>query len=244
MNVLVVDPDPDRRAELVHAICELPGVIVRAATADSAHSRAMLVDEVLDVVAVGSVSQHELSVLRVLADNQLACTLIVVATADELVGALRSMTDDVPTETPRGFAALASRAKNLAFQRDWSEAGLSALSHHLGSAKYDPDDAPREIVLQDWLPHVLERLRPLVPEYVELAPLVAADTPPAHCMPSVLEHVLLELLLRAATALPWGGTIWVIAERGTDGQVRLDVVENHRGTGHDLSLRAVPSTAS
>lgn len=246
MNVLVVESRPERRADLVDAICELPGIEVRGATATSAECKAILVDEVVDALVVGDVSGPELMQLAALAECQLACTVVAAGATDEVVRSLLSLAAELRPAEPTGLTALASRAKLLAFERDWQQAGPSALAYHLraGHRETFAPQTSQSIVLQEWMPALLARVRDVIPEYIELAPLIAVDTPPVRCVPAVLEHVLLDALLRAATQLPWGGTIWLTAERGDDGQVRIDVLENGAGSGHDLSLRALPSATS
>jgi hypothetical protein len=246
MNVLVVEPRPERRAELVDAICELPGIEVRGATATSGECKAILVDEIVDAVVVGDVTGPELMQVAALAECQLACTVVAAGATDDVVRSLLSIAAKLRIAEPTGFSALASRAKLLAFERDWQHAGPGALAYHLraGHRERVAPQAAQPIVLQEWVPALLARVREVIPEYIELAPLIALDTPPVRCVPAVLEHVLLEALLRATTQLPWGGTIWLTAECGDDGQVRIDVLENGAGSGHDLSLRALPSVSS
>ncbi len=246
MNVLVVEPRPERRADLVDAICELPGIVVRGAAATSVECKTILLEEVVDALVVGDVDGPELMQLAALAECQLACTVVTAGATDEVIRSLLSIAASHRAVEPTGLSALASRAKLLAFERDWQHAGPSALAYHLraGQRELPAPQASQSIVLQDWMPALLARVRDVIPEYIELAPLIAVDTPPVRCIPAVLEHVILEALLRAATQLPWGGTIWLTAERGDDGQVRIDVLENGAGSGHDLSLRALPSAAS
>jgi hypothetical protein len=74
--------------------------------------------------------------------------------------------------------------------------------------------------------------------------MISAGTPSVQCIPEVLEHVMLEIILKAAVKLPWGGTIWLTAERARLDEVRIDILENGHGTGQDLTLRASSAVCS
>jgi hypothetical protein len=245
MNVLVVEPCDERRASLVDAICELRDINVRASTASALESRDALAAERIDAVVFGDLVPHERAYVMSMAGSW--CRFVESDDLTEMTVRLAeiALTRDVVAES---FSDLAARAKLLAFERDSAEAGPNALAHHLRIANRTTHRlllrGTQTLHLQEWLPAMIGRIRSVVPEYVELVPMIADNTPPVRCVPAVLEHVMLEIVLEAAAKLPWGGTIWLTAERfGTD-EVQVEVLENGAGTGHDLTLRASSAAAS
>ncbi len=234
MNILVVDPSAERRADLADLLCELPGIEVRATAPDVYGTQMVLWSEAIDVVVVGEIPFLELQTLVSLAEPK-GCIVIEVTTETALVTALRAMAARKSEPLDR-MNQIASHSKRLAFERDAPHAGPKALAHHLRSRErmYGGTET---LDLREWLPRTIAQLRVMIPDIVELVPIVAADTPPVQCEPAILEHVVLELILQACAALPWGGTIWLTAGPGADGEVKLDVLENGRGESLDLTLR-------
>jgi hypothetical protein len=245
MNVLVVEPCDERRASLVDAICELRDVDVRADTATAIESRDALTEQRIDVVVFGDLVPHERAYVMSMAGSW--CRFVESEDLTEMTVKLAelALSKDLVAES---FSRLADHAKLLAFERDAAEAGPNALTHHLRIANRETHRlllrGTQTLHLHEWLPAMIARIRSVVPEYIELVPLISSDTPPVRCVPAVLEHVMLEIILMAAAKLPWGGTIWLTAERSELGEVRVDVLENGRGTGHDLTLRASAALAS
>jgi hypothetical protein len=245
MNVLVVEPCEDRRDALVDAICELRDVVVLGAAGTALESRDTLTNTRIDVIVIGALLSHERAYVVSMAGSW--CRFV---DADDVIEvkvrlAELALTRDVVAES---FSTLADRAKLLAFERDALEAGPHALTHHLRVANRATHRlllrGTQTLHLEQWLPAMLTRIRSVVPAYIELVPIIAADTPPVRCIPAVLEHVMLEIILKAAAKLPWGGTVWLTAERSGLDEVQIDVLENGYGTGHDLTLRASGAAAS
>jgi hypothetical protein len=245
MNVLVVEPSEERRDALVDAICELRDVEVRGATASAIDSRDPLTTERIDVVVIGALQSHERAYLMSMAGSW--CRFVDADDVTEVKVRIAelALTRHLVADT---FSALAARAKLIAFERDTAEAGPNALTHHLRIAHRATHRrvlrGTQTLHLHEWLPAMISRIRSVVPDYIELVPVIAADTPPVRCVPAVLEHVMLEIVLQAAAKLPWGGTIWLTADRAGVDEVLIDVLENGHGTGHDLTLRASAAAAS
>jgi hypothetical protein len=245
MKVLVVEPCDERRACLVDAICELRDVDVRASSS-TVESRDALTAERIDAIVLGDLVAHERAQVMSMAGSW--CTFVESDDLTEMTVRLAeiALTRDVVVES---FAQLAARAKRLAFERDSAEAGPNALAHHLRIANGTTHRlllrGTQTLQLQEWVPAMIRRIRSVVPDHVELVPMISDETPPVRCVPAVLEHVMLEIVLQAASKLPWGGTIWLTAQRWGADEVQVEVLENGHGTGHDLTLRALSgATAS
>jgi hypothetical protein len=214
MKILVIEPDDNRRADLADAICELPGVEVLATVAAIEDGHAVIAREPVDVIVAGELSAPELTTLDGLA-RTFACTVILVSTLASLAAALHK----------RASRRVAPHTAWAVLERQTDGAPRTKL-------------AGETVDLSEWLPRTIMQLRRMVPDYIELVPIVAADTPAVHCVPAILEQVVFELVLQACTALPWGGTVWLTAGPGDDGEVKLDVLENGLGEIQDLTLRA------
>ncbi len=237
MKILVVECGDQRRADIVDAICELPGIEVHAQAAGLADSRMLIACEPIDLVVTGDLPMWEIASLDIVAEAH-ACPVLAITTVDELVrklGVMGARRDEPRTSLTR----LTARTKYLAFERDTQQACPTTLAHHLRAGESGPSRRGVESIdLREWLPLAVAQLRPFVPDYIELVPMVAADTLAVQCVPAVLEHMLMELVLQACVALPWGGTVWLTAAPGEDGEVKLDVLENGLGQVRDLTLRA------
>lgn len=250
MNVLVVEKSSERRAELVDAVCELPGVDVRAAAANAVDADLVLRSEYIEAVVLGALPAKQRK--DVLANVHATCTVIDAIDTDT-DGVSRRLAElarhrDQLVAASSTFTSLTSHARGIARQRNTVQAGPLALSLQLRLA--DPETARRQacrmetLLLADWLPAAIQRMRPAVPDIIEIVPVIAADTPPVWCMPEVIEHALLLAVLEAAAKLPWGGTIWLAVDRADIRVVRIDVIENGQGTVHDVTIRAATAAAS
>lgn len=239
MKILVIEPHDFRRADLADAICELPGIEVHATVSGLADGRMVIACEPIDVIVAGELPPHELAALNVFAESH-SCAVVTVSTVGSLSATLQKMASR--RTTTRGNPVV-TRSKYLAFERDRQRAGLAALTQNMTAEHPRAQNANQTLDLKEWLPRTIAQLRPMVPDYIELVQMVAADTPAVQCVPAILEHVVFELVIQACAALPWGGTVWLTAGPGADGEVKLDVLENGEGEIHDLTLRASAAPA-
>lgn len=215
MKILVIEPGDDRRADLADAICELAGVEVVATVAEVPDGHVVIACEPIDVVIAGELPVSELATLDVLA-QKFACTVVRASTLESLTATLQKL--------------VRRRAPALM--------GLSAIEGRRAATQPRAKLADQTVDLREWLPRTIAALRRMVPDYIELVPIVAAGTPAVVCVPAILEQVVYELVIQACAALPWGGTVWLTAGPGRDGEVKLDVLENGLGEIQDLTLRA------
>ncbi len=244
LNILVVEKQGARRADLVDAICELPGIRVCGAASGLVEALRSMSAEAIDAVVVGAgLPDAELQQVTTLVRNLLGCDVLVVADTRELVARVESLL--AARRAPEdALGARAARTEALALAR----AGKVALVHRLRVAQQARSSpTPRGLQtldLDDWLPAMCASFARLMPAYVELVPIISADTPPVRCVPEVLEHEMFDIVLDAAAKLPWGGTIWLTAELASNDTVRIDVLENGLGTGDDVTLRTASPVSS
>lgn len=216
MKILVIDESDERRADLVDMLCELPRIEVRGGAANAAETGWRLTGEPIDALIVGSVTAPEREALAVLADSH---DCAVLTAGPDVIQTLMALSDERRRRYGRTFASLAARSKYLALDRG----------------------APETIVLSEWLPNVVARVRPLLSELVEVVVMVEPGTQPVCCVPDALEHVVIDLVVQACKSLPWGGIVWLTATPGGDGEVKLDVLENGGGRVQDFTLLASPA---
>lgn len=214
MKVLVVDPVVERREELVDAICELPNVEVRGAAATTRDARAYLLTDTIDLVLAGELTLDETSRLAMFGLTY-RCELVRAASREEA-------------------AAAVARAA--------AEHHAPAAAGHCVDSLSSRDDGTRTrtqtIDLREWLPRAVDMLRLEISPIVEVKALVADGTPPVRCVPAVLSRSVRQLVEQAVSVLPWGGTVWLVAEPTSNGLVRFTVVENGIGQLRDLTLSA------
>jgi len=227
VKILLVEPFATRRAELVDWTCELPGIVIVAAVADRAEADALLATTGVDAIVIGAVPLRDLAPLARLSARHGAPLVAAPDTMDELAAALAAL---VESSTHK------AQFQRLAYEREAQQASLQTLQYRLrGEARIEIAET---IDLREWLPRAITRLRTVVPPHVELVAMVAVDTSPVRCLATALEHVVSEIVLRACAHLPWGGTVWLTAAPGADGEVRLDVLEDGRGEIRDVRLPA------
>jgi len=200
MNVLVVEPSEERRDALVDALCELRDVEVRGAAGSALESRDALTSERIDVVVMGALLSHERAYIMSLAGSWCRFVEAADVTDAKVRVAELALSKDLIADS---FSSLAARAKIIAFERDTAEAGPNALAHHLRVAHRATHRrvlrGTQTIELQEWLPAMISRIRSVVPDYIELVPIIAEGTPSVRCVPAVLEHVMLEIVLKAGS---------------------------------------------
>lgn len=221
MKILIVEPYAARRAELVDWTCELPGFVIVDAVGGRAAAEALLATTHVDLILLGAVWPWTSEIPFVEAKW----------TMDELRAALVAFRSSKIQATIRSVDVM-----RLEHEREGRHASLQTLLYRLRAGT---KAAPAETIdLHEWLPLMIERIRAAVPAYIEIVPIVAVDTAPVRCVARALEDVVYESVMRACAHLPWGGTVWVTAAPGADGDVTLDVLENGRGLVHDVRLRA------
>lgn len=241
MKIIVVEPTANRRAELVDWTCELPGYVVVAAVPGYVEAVVQIARTQVDVIVLGEVPLWDLAALARLADRY----------SKELVEAGGSMADLAAV-----LAEYRARRKAAEVEASVRSASLRRLAYEgevqhasAQTLQYRLRDEPRTehavtIDLREWIPRAIARLRTVVPPHIELVAMVAVDTAPVRCLPTALEHVVSDTVLRACEHLPWGGTVWLTAAPGADGEVVLDVLEDGRGEIRDVRLPASATTSS
>lgn len=216
LKIMVVEQLETRRADLVDAICELPGVLA-CGVAGFVDALRILSTEPVDAMVLGALPASERRQLLTLVQDLPSCEVLAAADATELAARIEPLIAAHRTKPP-------SRPLHVAPQP--ARRGMQT------------------VVLKDWLPAMCAGFAAKMPAYIELAPIISGDTPPVHCVPEILEHEMLDIVLEAATKLPWGGTIWLTAERSGSDTVRIEILENGLGTGGDVTLRTARPLSS
>jgi hypothetical protein len=230
MKVLVVDPQFERRAALVDAICELEHVEVAGTAGTAVEAREVLAAEPIDMVLEGAMSSDESSKIAALSLTY-HCELVRAASPSEAAQIVRRSAREYADwsslkdrSTPPGRVAL-------------PEVGPLSLSYAFLAGPSRPDSTSTQTInLAEWLPATVAKVRTMLPAYVEVVIHIADGTLPVRCVPTTLEHSVFQLLLQASASLVWGGTIWLMADTRLDGLVRLTVLENAVGELRDLTL--------
>ena len=227
MKILLVEPVANRRAELVDWTCELQGIVVIGAVADRVEASALLAGTRVDAIVLGAVPLRDLADVARLSARHGTALVEARSTAGELAAALAALAESQIRK---------AEIQRVEYEREVRHASVQTLQYRLrGEPRIELAET---IDLREWLPRTIARLRAVVPPHVELVAMVAVDTSPVRCLPTALEHVVSETVLRACAHLPWGGTVWLTAAPGGDGEVTLHVLEDGRGEIRDVRLPA------
>ena len=245
LEVMVVDGQEDRRADVVDVLCEIPGVEVVATASDAAHALALIDRKRVDAVIAASdlagasivalidgVRRHGLADVIVVVTNRIVLPGMreywrdlgargVVNTLGELVGHMRVLADPLSRERKRPT----QRLDKVVFT-----SGSSAMvtsEPDVGVALHTRASRAACVVAIDHVLHaVLPRLARLVHEEIQLVLEVGSDLPLARCTVADLERIALYLVHDAARALPLGGKVWLFVEREGPRHVRIEVLDS------------------
>ena len=130
--------------------------------------------------------------------------------------------------------AFAERAAREDIKRDLRQVrasfdGITRIARSLTSYARGGQPVAEHVELEPLIRRTLEAFGRMVPDGVRVILEAAGNVPPVHGVASELEQVILNLVLNACDAMVWGGTLWLILERGPSGHVRLEVADTGRG---------------
>lgn len=248
-KLIVVDRNPERRADIVDALCELPGIEAGAAGGD-VHEAVREIDrgDIDIVVTVADLPMAEILALTDHARQQRASDLLVLLEevallpglielwqelgARHVVGSLAELAERV-TALVGGRRRDNTRHRTLVRQLALTANDLRATSH-AGETSPAPvtiralrqPQAPRVASIADVLADAPRRWSYALPAEVQLAVEIGALLPRVRCTPRDVELIAQHLVLDACEALPLGGTVWLCGERAGPSQVRLAVLES------------------
>lgn len=264
-KLLVIDRTPERRADIVDALCELPGVEAHAAAGDVDDAIRQLGRSGVDiVVTVADLPVAEILALTDHARRHRALDLVVLLEVSPLLPGLAELWQELGARhVVSSLAELASRITTLAHERRRGTTRHHALVRQLALAGHEvlasPDtvtssvqmmvgarqqpQTPRLASLADVLGDAPRRWRYALPDEVELAVEIGALVPRVRCTPRDLELIAQHLVLDACDALPLGGTVWLCGDRSGPSEVRLAVLDSSNltrtpGAGLDI-IRAL-----
>lgn len=262
IKLLVVDVRTERRAGIVHAVCELPGIEVRASTADVSSALGIIDTMRIDAVVVtNDLPSSSIVTLIDCARRRGLSDIIVAVTQHPLLPGMgdywrdlgaRYLVDTMPE--------LVARVSELAVERDRDEerrhtnavqldvaealarprlmrtyaaSPVGALAEATAASVRTVHAVPPETTLQP----VVSRLADVVPPEVELHFQVGLDIPRVRCAAADVQQIAVLLVRDACEVLPLGGKVWLIVEREGPRHVRLEVLESSgrlRVPGRDL----------
>jgi signal transduction histidine kinase len=113
--------------------------------------------------------------------------------------------------------------------------GVARIARALTSYARGGQPVADSVELEPLVRRVIEAFGRIIPDGVRVVVEAATDVPPIRGVASELEQVVLNLVLNACEAMIWGGTLWLIIERGAGGHVRLEVADTGRGLPPEVS---------
>jgi hypothetical protein len=248
-KILVLESSAERRAAMVDALCELPGVEVRAQAADVRSALRAFVAERADVIVAGSSNVTDVvELLAVVRECRLEDVVIHAPHAEHdasklwlacgashvVVGPLSELARTVGEVARERAAAPPASTTRIPVQTDdHGPAGVqldqAALAMRMLAKAHDAYP-PTEIVdLAELLRDAFAVYRRVIPDEVDVIVEAAGDTPPVRCVPKDMERLALRVVLAACEAMPWGGKVWLIVEPEGASRVRLEVLDTGSG---------------
>lgn len=239
LRIIVVDESPERRAALVDALCEVPGVEVSAAAADVASALRHFERACFDAV-VGAVDLPGASAVRLIdAARQRGQQEIILwserrTVLPEIADYWRELgASDVIGTIPALVACATSLAERRRSEhRDVPVAmdraapvSVARTCAIIGSA-LQPRRAAEPISVAATLREAMPRWGGLIPPEVQLRLEVESDAPRVRCLERHIEAIALHLVLDACDAIPLGGQVWLCVERTPEGRLRIAVLES------------------
>lgn len=247
-KILVLESSAERRAAMVDALCELPGVEVRAQAADVRGALRAFVAERADVIVAGSSDVTDVvELLAVVRECRIEDVVIHAPHAEEAASKLwlacgASHVVVGPLSELARTVAQVARERATATPLATTRIPVHADEHGAAGAQIDQaalalrmvakahDYPPTEIVdLAELLRDAFSVYRRVIPDEVDVIVESASDTPPVRCVPKDMERLALRVVLAACEAMPWGGKVWLIVEPEGESRVRLEVLDTGSG---------------
>jgi len=248
-KVLVLESSPEQRAGLVDALCEVPGVDVRANVGDLSSAVRSLIIERTDMIVAGTSRCEDVVALLAVAreckledvvihapraDEEasrlwLACgaSHVVVGSIDELastVGALAHERASVPEQSTTRMPVATDAHGSAGPALD-----QAALAIRMVAQARNVKASTEVVDLAQLLRDAFAVYRRAIPDEFEVIIESAGGTPPVRCNPKEMERLALRMVLAACEDMPWGGKVWLIVEPDGEDHVLLEVIDTGIG---------------
>ena len=130
--------------------------------------------------------------------------------------------------------AFAERAAGEEMKKDLRQVrasfdGVARIARALTAYARGGHPTATAIELEPLVRRVLESFGRIIPDGVRVVVETAGELPTVRGVASELEQVVLNLVLNACEAMVWGGSLWIVIERGPGGHIRLEVTDTGRG---------------
>lgn len=104
--------------------------------------------------------------------------------------------------------------------------------------------APSAIDLAELVRSTLATFHRAIPRDVRVSIESEAGLPPVDGVRAELEQLVLNLVINACDAMPWGGTLWVLVDRGGAGELRLEISDTGSGVIEEAAAATGATTPS
>lgn len=145
--------------------------------------------------------------------------------------------------------AFAERAAGEEMKKDLRQVrasfdGVARIARALTAYARGGQPGAEMVELEPLIRRVLESFGRIIPDGVRVVVETGSDLPAVRGVASELEQVVLNLVLNACEAMLWGGTLWIIVERGPGGHLRLEVADTGRGLPPEVKASAGSTSPS
>jgi two-component system NtrC family sensor kinase len=112
--------------------------------------------------------------------------------------------------------------------------GISRLVDSLTTYARGGSPAPTALDLAELVRGTLDTFRHVVPHGVHVVVESEAGLPLVQGVRAELEQLVLNLVINACDAMPWGGKLWAIVERAGPGELRLEITDTGSGVIEEI----------
>jgi DNA-binding response OmpR family regulator len=250
IELLVVDANEERRADIADALCELPGIEVRATVANATAALELIDQMTVDAIVTTNdlPGASTFTLIDYAHRHGLTDILVAVAERPPVPGAeecwrdlgARYIVESLPelvervaaldSERARGAtnprSAVALRLQVLAALEKWAAQSSTYDNSLTSAAPAQPTRTLETLSVASTLHESLVPLGGIVPREVQVYLRAAPDLPQIRAARADLQRLVLLLVHDACSALPLGGNVWLCAERDGDDHVRIEILES------------------
>jgi hypothetical protein len=251
IKLLVVAASHERRARIVDALCELPGVEVCATASDAAAALGIIDRGAIDALVATSDLPGCSIVILIDGASRRGLTDVVVAMPERRPppGSDDCWRDLGARHMVHTLPDLVARITDLGSERHHDNARRRAVAMQLelAAAAERPTTvrsyvtspaatvvargdhhlgAPQELSPGAVLHDALVRFGNVVPPEIQLHLEIGIDVPRVRCVSADIERIALLLVRGACESLPLGGNVWLFVEREGARHVRIEVLES------------------
>jgi signal transduction histidine kinase len=123
-------------------------------------------------------------------------------------------------------------------------ASIAQLTNNLTLYARGGSPAPSTIDLAELVHSTLDTFHHVIPRDVQVTIDSEVGLPPVDGVRAELEQLVLNLVINACDAMPWGGKLWALVDHGGPGELRLEISDTGSGVIEEAATATGVTTPS